>query len=339
MNARPDPAPASSRRRFLLQADRITKIFPVESGWFKATRFAPALQSVSVRVRRGETLGIFGEPGSGKTTLAWALVRLLTPSYGRILFDGHDITRLAEHELRPLRKRIQIVFQDFHAALNPSLRAQILLEEALSMRGAASGNGGSQGTTELLSRVGLEQSVAWRYPEELNGAQRQLICVARALAVEPDLLVLDEPLRPFDASGRQRLLGLLREEQARRHTSYLFVSQDPEALATLSQRVAVLCHGRLVEVGPAASVLAHPVHPYTNMLLRSAAARMTPGPRLSIVTEGPFRHPADAPPGCVFFRRCPRAEAGRCDKDVPPLELTNVESRHRVACYHPLDSF
>ena len=320
----------------LLRAERVSKFFPVRTGIFGKTELLRALDGVSLYVRRGETLGLVGESGCGKSTLGRTLLRLIEPTYGRILFDGRDITELPDAELRALRRRMQIVFQDPFSSLNPRMTVRQIVQEGLIVHRLVKDRPAlERRVLGLLDRVGLPASALDRFPHEFSGGQRQRIGIARALSVDPDFIVCDEPLSALDVSIQAQIVNLLLDLQEEMQLSLLFISHDLKVVEYLSRRVAVMYLGRIVEIAPAAALYATPHHPYTRALL-SAIPVPDPGRRrLRILLEGDPPSPLDPPPGCAFHPRCPRAEPGKCDVETPPLAELTRGTRHRVACFHP----
>ena len=291
-----------------------------------------AVHGVSFAVTAGETLALVGESGAGKSTIARCVVRLEEPDAGRIVFDGQAIGALRGGALRAFRRRVQIVFQDPHGSLNPRMRVGTAVREPLEVHGLARGADADARVAALFGEVGLDPDYRSRYPHELSGGQRQRVGIARALAVGPDLLVLDEPVSALDVSVQAQVLALLRDLQARRGLTYLFIAHDLAVVRQMADRVAVLYRGRIVEEAPAAAIFADPRHPYTRVLL---SAVPTPDPRarpprvpLRTEPEGAVTSPG----GCPFASRCPdprRSE--RCEREAPaPLD---VGKDHHAACH------
>jgi oligopeptide/dipeptide ABC transporter ATP-binding protein len=323
-------------KRPLLQAEGLTKLYPVSRGLFRSPSLLHALDHVSLYVRKGETLGLVGESGSGKSTLARVLLRLSEPTFGRVVFDGTELTELPPNELRALRRRMQLVFQDPYAALNPRMTLREIIGEGLDIFDLAQGAAADARVAELLGDVGLRPDMAGRYPHELSGGQRQRVGIARALAVGPELLICDEPVSALDVSVQAQVLNLLSGLQERLGLGMLFISHDLRVVSWMSHRLAVMYLGRLVEVGPTAEVNARRYHPYTRALFGAVPGRV-PSPRRPGPVLGASRpSPIDPPPGCAFFALCPNAERGRCDTEVPELREVHAGSHHRTACFHPV---
>ena len=313
----------------LLEARDLRRHFVVSRGLGRGHGVVQAVDGVSLDVARGETLGLVGESGCGKSTLARLLVRLVEPSAGSLRFEGRDIMALRGGALRALRRRLQIVFQDPYSSLNPRLTVGSALAEVLQVHGLARGAERDRRVGALLERVGLDPRQARAYPHELSGGQRQRVGIARALAVEPRLVVCDEPVSALDVSVQAQILNLLRDLQAELGLAYIFISHDLRVVRQTSHRVAVMYLGRIVESGEAEALFAAPRHPYTRALL-SAVPAADPGARRGrVVLRGDVPDPERAPSGCRFHPRCPEALAD-CERRDPPLGL--VASGHEVAC-------
>lgn len=292
-----------------------------------------AVQDVSIEVRRGETLGVVGESGCGKSTLARMIVGLDAPTAGRIVFDGRDLVAEAGKDLRRLSRDVQYVFQDPVASLNPRKTIRTILEAPLIHLLGLDRQARQTRLAELMEAVNLAPEFLDRYPHEFSGGQAQRIGIARALAADPKLIVLDEPVSALDVSVQAQVLNILDGLKDRFGLTYVFISHDLSVVESVSDRVAVMYFGRIVEVGPARSVFGSPRHPYTHLLLQSAPA---PG-RRSLVSEDAdteLPDPYNPPPGCAFYARCPRG-TDMCNARLPRLEIMTGEQDHRAACFHP----
>jgi oligopeptide/dipeptide ABC transporter ATP-binding protein len=332
-----DEEGAAGRGRTLIATDRIAKYFPMERKLFGRTdRFVRAVDGVSIRVRRGETMGLVGESGCGKSTLGRLMLRLVEPTFGRVIYDGKDITSLSQRELRPLRRRMQIIFQDPYSSLNPRMTVREIVGEAISIhRLAKTRDDEDARIVDLLERVGLRADAMDRYPHEFSGGQRQRIGIARALAVEPEFIVCDEPTSSLDVSIQAQIINLLVELQETMGLAYLLVSHDLTVVEHVSHRVAVMYLGKVVEQATSARLYEQPRHPYTRALLAAAPQPDPERKRVRLVLEGDAPSPMDPPPGCAFHPRCPRKIEGTCDRETPKLEEIAPGTEHKVACHNP----
>jgi peptide/nickel transport system ATP-binding protein len=322
----------------LLELDDLKVYFPLRSGIVLDRHVGDirAVDGVSFTIGRGETLGLVGESGCGKSTIGRAILRLYEPTDGRIVFDGIDITHLGERALRPLRRRIQMVFQDPYASLNPRHSIGRIVGEPLRVHGLAGRAEAMARVRELLTLVGLPQDAAGRYPHEFSGGQRQRIGVARALALNPELLVCDEPVSALDVSIQAQIVNLMERLQAELGLTYLFIAHDLAVVRHISTRIAVMYLGKIVEVAPADDLYDNPLHPYTITLL---SAIPIPDPeverrRSSIRVEGDIPNPANPPSGCRFHTRCPFVQPTRCADEDPALRPLDG---HVVACHYAED--
>jgi oligopeptide transport system ATP-binding protein len=312
----------------------VQKHFAIRGGLTGRGQHLQAVDGVSLSVQEGETLGLVGESGCGKSTLARCIVRLHEPTAGTIRFDGQDITRLSARRLRALRRDLVMVFQDPQASLNPRKRVDEIVGMPLRIHGMASGAALRTRVGELLELVGLSPSHAQRYPHEFSGGQRQRIGLARALATNPRLVVCDEPVSALDVSIQAQILNLLRDLQRELRLTLVFIAHDLGVVRHVSDRVAVMYLGRIVEIAPVDELYAHPVHPYSEALL---SAVPVPDPDVldsGIVLEGDVPSPIDPPAGCRFHPRC-RYATDVCRVEDPPLTADDGKP-HPAACHHPL---
>ena len=320
----------------LLRVEDLKVYFPIKSGLVidRHVGDVKAVDGVTFDITRGETLGLVGESGCGKTTVGRTILRLYDPTEGRIIFEGNDIARLAQREMRKLRGRMQMVFQDPYSSLNPRQNVGNLIAEPLKIHGIASGDDARRRAEELLDIVGLPKASTPRYPHEFSGGQRQRIGLARALALNPDLIVADEPVSALDVSIQAQMVNLLEELQEEFDLNYLFIAHDLAVVRHISDRIAVMYLGRIVEVASADELYASPRHPYTIALL---SAVPIPDPEIEssrerILLKGDLPSPANPPPGCRFHTRCPFRQPERCDTEVPELRL--LSDGHLAACHY-----
>ncbi len=296
----------------LLEAQGLSKFFPARDG----KGLVRAVSDVSLTLAEGETLGIVGESGCGKSTLARMLLRLIEPSEGKVLFQGEDLLSLSRAQMRQRRRDIQIVFQDPYASLDPRMNIARIIAEPLEIHGIGSKADRAAKVAELLSLVGLDPAAGQRFPHEFSGGQRQRIGIARAIALEPKLVVLDEPVSALDVSIQSQILNLLDDLKDRLKLSYIFISHDLSVVQHVSDRVAVMYLGRIVEEGAAEAVLGRPAHPYTQALI-SAVPEIDPGKRKThTLLKGDPPNPEDIPSGCAFHPRC-RFAFERCTLEPP----------------------
>ena len=333
----------------LVQIRGLEKHFPQKVAWPKEKGLPPhqviwraisrrpaavrAVDGVSLDITPGETVGLVGESGCGKSTLGRTLLRLLDPTGGTILFDGKDITRASASALRPIRRRMQMIFQDPYASLNPRMTVGTTISEPLEIFGLAGGKSQRRDrVAALLEKVGLRPDAASRYPHEFSGGQRQRVGIARALAVEPRFIVCDEPISALDVSIQAQIVNLLQDLQQAESLTYLFISHDLKIVQHICNRVAVMYLGKVVELAAAATLYSQPKHPYTQALL-SAVPTLDPATRRKrIILEGDVPSPLDPPRGCPFHPRCPVANKPKaCFEELPTLR--RLENGTQAACH------
>lgn len=315
----------------LLRAENIVKRFPIHGGLFsKEIAAVKAVQNVSFDIKKGETLGLVGESGCGKSTLGRSLIRLIEPTSGKIFFKDKDITNISGQELRELRKKMQIIFQDPYASLNPRMTVGAILEEPLIIHNLFdSPKDRRDRITELINLVGLRPEHLSRYPHEFSGGQRQRVGIARALAVSPELIICDEPVSALDVSIQAQVINLLMELQQKLGLTYVFIAHDLKVVEHVSHRVAVMYLGQIVEMADSDELYRNPQHPYTKALL-SAIPVPDPKPRAErIILTGDVPSPINPPSGCHFNPRCPIA--GEACRTVAP-QLKEVSTQHFVSC-------
>jgi oligopeptide transport system ATP-binding protein len=305
--------------------------FPLRKRLFAKKQVVRAVDGVSLDIRAGETLGLVGESGCGKSTLGRAILRLVEPTSGEVLFRGKDLAHLSKSEMRAQRRHLQIVFQDPYASLNPRMTVNQIISEPIRTFNLVAGEARKQRVQQLMQQVGLSPRFLKRYPHEFSGGQRQRIGIARALAVDPDFIVADEPISALDVSIQSQIMNLLEQLRREKNLTYLFISHDLRAVQHVSDRVAVMYLGKIVELAPAKSVYSKPLMPYTKALM---SAVPIPDPRVKtgrrrIVLEGDVPSPINPPRGCRFHTRCPYA-IETC-RDIEP-RLVQIQPGHFAAC-------
>ena len=319
--------------RPLVEARELKKHFPVRAGVLRRTSgHVQAVDGVDLTIERGETLGLVGESGCGKSTLGRTLLRLIEPTSGQILFDGVDVTALGRSELKTARRDMQIIFQDAVGSLDPRMTVRRLVGEGLAIHRAGDRESRRELVLEILQRVGLSPEAASRYPHQFSGGQRQRIGIARALVLQPKFIVADEPVSALDVSIQSQVLNLLVELKQEFALTYLFVAHDLAVVGYISDRIAVMYLGKVVELAPAADLFERPLHPYT-MALLSAIPEPVPGRKQQrIVLRGDVPSPIDPPSGCRFRTRCPLAQQ-ICVEVEPPLVPHDAAPGHVAACH------
>ncbi len=320
----------------LVQTEKLGKYYPRGGGLFTRGTFTRAVDGVDLTVGTGETVGLVGESGSGKSTLGRLILRLVEPSFGRVTFDGHEITSLSARELQPLRRRMQIIFQDPYSSLNPRMTVRDILAEPLRIHKLTARGSEEEGRiVELLKRVGMRPEILDRYPHEFSGGQRQRLGIARSLAVQPDFIVCDEPVSALDVSIQAQIVNLLLDLQEELGVAYLFISHDLRVVEHISHRVVVLYAGHIVEEASAERLYRGAIHPYTRTLLAAVPGNEAARRALPVLTDATSPARAAEEDGCPYFPRCPSGKPGTCDVTMPEMSVTSDDTNHRFACHFP----
>ncbi len=322
-----DNAPKHS----LLEVENIVKYFPLSKSLFSKVRSTvKAVDGVSFKVEKGETFGLVGESGCGKSTLSQVILRLIPATSGKVCFEGEDIFAIPAPRLRQLRKDMQIIFQDPYSSLNPSMKVKDIIGESLHFHKIAQGKEKEERVRDLLNVVGLQASYADRYPHEFSGGQRQRIGIARALALQPKLIICDEPVSALDVSIQSQVLNLLDKLQEEFKLTYTFIAHSLNVIRHVSDRVGVMYLGKLVEVAPVDDLFADPYHPYTKALISAIPVSNPNMKRQRIILEGDVPSPVNTPPGCAFHTRCPYVMK-HCNVEQPPL--LDLTGQRQAACH------
>ena len=309
----------STANEGLLVVKNLVKRFPIKGGFLgREIASVNAVRDVSFTIKRGETLGLVGESGCGKSTLGRSLLRLIEPTSGEVYYDGRDVLAMQGEELRLLRRKMQIIFQDPFASLNPRMTVGSIIGEPLRIHDLAKGPEIEKRVKKLLDICGLRAEAIGRYPHEFSGGQRQRISIARALAVEPEFIVCDEPVSALDVSIQAQIINLLQDLQKELKLTYLFIAHDLKVVEHISNRVAVMYLGRIVEMAKAEELYANPCHPYTKALFSAIPSTDPKGKKQRIILQGDVPSPIAVPSGCAFHPRCPSAK-GNCKVEVPIL--------------------
>jgi oligopeptide transport system ATP-binding protein len=321
-----------SEKKVLLEVKDLKKYFTVDKSFFgNKKKYLKAVDGITFEINRGETFGLVGESGCGKSTTGRSIVRLYEPTGGKIIFDGQDITNISDKEMVKYRKRIQMIFQDPYASLNTRMTIQDIIGEGIEIHTDLKGAERQERIYDLLTRVGLKKEHASRYPHEFSGGQRQRIGIARALACEPDLIICDEPISALDVSIQAQVVNMLEDLQEELGLTYLFIAHDLSMVKHISDRIGVMYLGHMMEITTSDELYDYPLHPYTKALLSSIPI---PDPRASkdkrIILEGDIKSPIDPPEGCRFNSRCRYCEA-RCNTETP--ELREIRPGHFVSCH------
>ncbi|TVR93854.1 MAG: ATP-binding cassette domain-containing protein [Trueperaceae bacterium] len=324
----------AKRDELLLEIKDLKKYFPIRGGVFsRVVANVKAVEDMNFTINRGEVVGLVGESGSGKTTAGRAILRLIEPTAGEILFDGVDVAKLSKSKLREYRRKMQIIFQDPFASLNPRMSVGDIIGEALTIHNLARGKAKEARVADLLERVGMSPGHMRRYPHEFSGGQRQRIGIARALAVDPDFIVADEPVSALDVSIQAQVVNLLQDLKDELGLTMLFIAHDLGVVEYISDKVIVMYLGRIMEIAPAKELYRNPVHPYTEALLSAVPIPDPTVKRDRVILQGDIPSPINPPSGCVFRTRCPIATED-CAHVVPQLEQVGDDPQHFKACIH-----
>ncbi|WP_036215524.1 ABC transporter ATP-binding protein [Lysinibacillus sphaericus] len=320
-----------TEKEVLLEINHLKAYFPVKRKSMKEEKkMVKAVDDISIEIYRGETLGIVGESGSGKSTFGRTILKLVEPTAGEVLYKGQPIQHLKGNKLQSYRNQMQMIFQDPFASLNPRMRIGAIIEEPMKLQLTLTKEQRKERVKELLQKVGLPEGAMHKFPHEFSGGQRQRIGIARALAIRPEFIIADEPVSALDVSVQSQVLNLMMDLQDEFQLTYLFISHDLSVVKHISDRVAVLYLGRVVEIGTKKELYAHPLHPYTQALLSAIPVVHFDEPKQEILLQGELPSPINPPVGCVFHTRCPYVME-RCQHERPKLQENNANQR--VACF------
>jgi len=314
----------------LIKVENLTKIFKIKSkNFFESPSELKAVNNVSFEIYEGETLGIIGESGSGKSTLGKSLIRLIEPTSGKVVYKGQSLLDFSPKEMKSIRKEIQVIFQDPYSSLDPRKTAGALVEEPLIIFKMGTAKEREKRVKELFELVGLNEGHSIRFPHEFSGGQRQRICIARALALNPTIIVADEPVSALDVSIQAQVINLMKELQNKLKLTYLFISHDLSVVKYISDRIGIMYLGRIVEIGDSKSIYSEPLHPYTETLFSAIPSESPFEKKGKITLVGEIPSPINLPAGCGFASRCPKA-IEKCKEVLP--ELKEIRTNHKVAC-------